>query len=67
MMSPFPIDPGWYEQYWLTERPARRHRLSQVVQRVVLALTEPLLAPQARADARVSACLTSVLVTLPPI
>ena len=27
-MTPFPVDPSWYEQYWLRERPApQRGRL----------------------------------------
>ena len=66
-MLPFPIDPNWYEAYWLTERPARRRRLVGLLQRLVLALTEPLLAPHSRPDARVPACRPLVLLELPPI
>ena len=66
-MSPFPVDPSWYQDYWLTEHPPRRRRLADALQRLALALTEPLIAPHSRADAGVSACLTSVLLTLPPI
>jgi hypothetical protein len=67
-MFPAPVDPSWYHDYWLTERAPRRRRLADALQRLALVLTEPLIAPHSRADARVSACLpSSILAALPPI
>jgi hypothetical protein len=27
-MSPFPVDPRWYEEYWMTEQRSRLARLA---------------------------------------
>jgi len=27
-MSPFPVNPRWYEEYWMTEQPPRLARLA---------------------------------------
>jgi hypothetical protein len=66
-MFPSPhYNPDWFEHYWLTPRPPRRRRRAGALRRLALALTQPLVEPHSRADARGPACQPSVL-RLPPI
>jgi hypothetical protein len=34
-MSPFPVNPRWYEEYWMTEQPPRLARLAAALRRLV--------------------------------
>jgi hypothetical protein len=34
-MSPFPVNPRWYEEYWMTEQPPRLARLAATLRRLV--------------------------------
>ena len=33
-MSPFPVNPRWYEEYWMTEQPPRWARLAAALRRL---------------------------------
>ena len=34
-MSPFTVNPRWYEEYWMTEQPPRWARLAAALRRLV--------------------------------
>jgi hypothetical protein len=34
-MSPFPVNPRWYKEYWMTEQPPRSARLAAGLRRLV--------------------------------
>jgi len=41
-MTPFPVNPRWYEEYWMTEQRPRLARLAAALRRRVrLALLRP--------------------------
>jgi hypothetical protein len=70
--TPLPVDPGWYEAYWLTEAPPRPHHvgstLRQLVHRLGGFLTAPRTAPHREAHVSVPACLKpTILATHLPI
>lgn len=66
--TPFPVDPGWFEAYWLTEPPPRRRLLRKALQRLAAGLTALRDAPHSPPSIPVLACQTpSALVRLPPI
>jgi hypothetical protein len=50
-MSPFPVNPRWYEEYWMTERPPRLLRLAAAMRRL-RCLFSLRAKPQSRAEVR---------------
>src|SRR5262249_44287778 len=48
-VTPFQINPSWYETYWLQDRPSRWRRVLEVVRRVARGLTASPMAPHSRA------------------
>jgi hypothetical protein len=66
--TPLPIDPGWYEAYWLIEPPPRRHRVRDALRRLADALTATRTEPHSRIGIPVLACQTQpTALPLPPI
>jgi hypothetical protein len=40
-MSPFPVNPRWYEEYWMTEQPPRLARLAAALRHLVCVWHDP--------------------------